>query len=355
MMETANKLAARLLLACKAGQLQVVTSLLESGRGRPDGGGWTPLTSVEVEGTSGDWHYWRERACDYDPTPLHEAASRGNVEIVRALFAAIARRNPRASTAKSTWVGLPTSPMSLLPSAAKNDVPGIVATLLRAGLDPTEADEHRMTPLHYAAEGGHEEVARLLLQAGAEVDSTSPRERRTSLHVASRCARVDYMLELLRWGANLNALCVLFEDDFGLESGDDDFYRDAEECVSGEEGGGKRPQRSVLISAMVKIDEDEDKDEDSTSDDTSDKTTTRHVLDGLMRLGTRKESPFSQVNASFSECLPKQAMASRTTDAMDALNDPSAPAPNCPNNGLHHGLERRWLGGAPSALYPSLS
>lgn len=494
--ENCHNLAARLLLACKAGQLQVVMSLLESGRAWPDGEGWTPLTSVEVEGNSGDWHYWRERACDYDPTPLHEAASRGNVEIVKALLAAGARRSPRASmpkclllssaqqqphvstqhdeaargvtplhlaaqqgqaevvrvlaeaganvnilggslaepplhlatrhghtaamlsllhkgadinggncrnqtalhearsapaldlllasgadrngqastcakplrlfdtplgvlvvtthvrltseseakvatnlvevllrhgarasvslaapppshhqqqqggaldslklggattperspcpelypavssatsttasdwspatsgaweslseaeadsaedqhqaprgrcspssesaecfwTPESMWVRPSSSPKSLLPRAAKNGVPNIVAALLRAGLDPTEADddEHRMTPLHHAAEGGHPEVIRLLLRAGAEVDSATPRERRTSLHVACRCARLGCVLELLRWGANLNALCVLSEDDFGLESEDDDFYRTPSQVV----------------------------------------------------------------------------------------------------------------------------
>lgn len=468
--------AAPLLLACKAGQLQVVLHLLESGRARPDGKGRIQLTSTDVEGNSGDWHYWRDRACDCDPTPLHEAASRGHVQIVRALLAAGARRNPRASLKKclflpsvrqphvladeargvtplhlaaqqgqavvisvlveaganvntlggklaepplhlatryghtaamlalfhsgadinagncrnqtalhaatsaptldlllafgadkngqatngvkplrlsdtplgvlvgttdvrltteskaeeatrlvevllrhgahasiplsgphkkgqlvdsptfrgatippesspghqalypvvssaasvsddwspeasatsesfpetddtagnrqarsrcspsseptecfwsprSTWAGPLSSPKSLLPHAAKNGVPGIVAALLRTGLDPTEQDEHGKTPLHYAAEEGHPEVLRFLLRAGAGVDFATPRERRTPHHVACRCVRLDCVLELLRWGANLNALCVLSEGDFGLESGDDGFYR----------------------------------------------------------------------------------------------------------------------------------
>lgn len=477
--------AAPLLLACMAGQLEAVLDLLKNGRARPDGEGWTQLTSVDVEGNTGDWHYWRDRACDCDPTPLHEAASRGHVEIVRALLAAGARRNPRASMVKclflsslhqphvfpheargvtplhlaaqqgqaavirilveaganvnilggilaeaplhvatrygqpaamlallhkgadinagnrrnqtalyeaksaptldlllaagadkngqptncatplclsdtplgvlvgttdvrltseskveavkilvevllhhgahasiplapcqkgllvdslqqfraavtpesspcqgmcpvvsstattaasttagsdwspktsdasesfsekslsetdigenhqdrdnncpltpeptecfrsprSKWVGPPSSPSSLLPHAAKNGVPGIVAALLRTGLDPIEQDEHRKAPLHYAAEEGNPEVLRLLLLAGADVDSATPKERRTPLHVACRRAQLDCVFELLRWGANLNALCILSEDDFGLESGDDDFYR----------------------------------------------------------------------------------------------------------------------------------
>lgn len=467
---------ALLLASCKAGGLEVVRSLLEGGRARPDGDWWTPLTSAEVEGNSGDWHYWRDRACHYDPTPLHEAASRGHAKIVGALLEAGARRNPRASmakclhlssaqqphvstheegargvtplhlaaqqghtemievlveaganvnilggalgepplhlatrnghtaamlallrkgadidagncrnetalheaksppaldlllasgadkngqstncakplrltdtplgalvvmtdarltseseaeavaslvevllrhgapasvplaphhrpqgrgldspkrggattpesspcpalypvvssastasdwslessgtwdslsetdvadeghqargrsslsseatecfwTPKPMWVGPPSSPKSLLPRAARNGVPGIVAALLRTGLDPTELDEHRLAPLHYAAEEGHPEVVRLLLQAGAEVDPATPKERRTPLHIACRCAQLGCVLELLRWGADLHALCVLSEDDFGLESGDDDFYR----------------------------------------------------------------------------------------------------------------------------------
>lgn len=468
--------AARLLLACKAGQLQVVMSLLESGRARPDGAGWAELTPADVEGNSGDWHYWRDRVCDWDPTPLHEAAGRGHVEIVGVLLAAGARRNPRASMAKcllascvqrpdiftheaggvtplhlaaqrgqekvirvlveagasvdilggalaepplhlatryghtsamlvllrkgadinagncshqtalheanstttlelllasgadkngratrcakplrisdtplgvlvgttdvrltseskaeeatkmvevllrhgadasipvllaphdqtgpfvdsaeflgattpetspcchapcpavswasavsdwspetsgtseswseidiaenhpargrcspsvesaecllsspkSMWVGPPSSPNSLLPRAAENGAPGIVAALLRHGLDPAQQDEHRLTPLHYAAKQGQPAVLRLLLRAGAEVDSATPKERRTPLHVACRRARLGCVLELLRWGANLDALCVLSEDDFGLDSEDEDIYR----------------------------------------------------------------------------------------------------------------------------------
>lgn len=100
--------------------------------------------------------------------------------------------------------------------ALQNGVPGIVEALLGGGLDPTEQDEHRKTPLHYAAEEGHLEVLRLLLQAGAEADFANHAERMTPLHVACRWARLDCVLELLRWGANLDARCVLSDGDFGV-------------------------------------------------------------------------------------------------------------------------------------------
>lgn len=454
-----------LFLASTAGQLEVVLNLLEKGA-KPDGGAWDTLAAVEVEGNSGDWHYWRDRVCSSDPTPLHEAARCGHVGIVKALLAAGARRNPRASMAnchsplasqpetlthepggyaplhfaalsghaavvtvlaeaganvdilggkrsetplhlatrhghtatmvallhkwanvdavnscnrtalyeatsdatmelllmagadknggatrlaetplgllvssttsarltsysevneatamvksllrhganagipvcqcwdqhdtryyctrtaandrsssRSTtpdsspghtryspifssanrlksaslsrrrerrptqghvspssdstqdcwspksngWLGPPnpSSAVSLLPCAAKNGIPGIVEALLGTGyLDPTEHDEHRKTPLHYAAQEGHSEALRLLLQAGAEVDVVANHtERTTPLHLACRWAHLDCVLELLRWGANLDARCVLPEDEFGVDcySGD---------------------------------------------------------------------------------------------------------------------------------------
>ena len=109
---------------------------------------------------------------------------------------------------KSTWLGLPSSPGSLLPMAAKNGVSGIVSALLRTGLDPSEQDEHRTSPLHYAAEEGHSQIVLLLLQAGAKVNVAIHEGNRTPLHAACLGAQLDCVLELLRWGADANAVCV---------------------------------------------------------------------------------------------------------------------------------------------------
>ena len=46
-----------------------------------------------------------------------------------------------------------------------------LAKLLDQGTDVNEKDESGYTPLHWAVQGGHTDVARLLLDHGANIDS----------------------------------------------------------------------------------------------------------------------------------------------------------------------------------------
>jgi len=62
---------------------------------------------------------------------------------------------------------------SLLHSASQGGSTKVVARLLGAGFDPSERDRYGREPLHYAAEMGHQGVARLLLDHRAEIDARS--------------------------------------------------------------------------------------------------------------------------------------------------------------------------------------
>jgi hypothetical protein len=65
-------------------------------------------------------------------------------------------------------------------------------------------DEYGMTPLHYAAFKGHIEIARLLLQNGAEVNAKSNRGS-TPLYCAALNGHVDILHLLVKNGADLEA------------------------------------------------------------------------------------------------------------------------------------------------------
>ncbi|CAN0033071.1 unnamed protein product [Laminaria digitata] len=166
-------------VAAQRGHLGVVLALLEGGAG--PSGGWHELYSDDVEGTTGDWHYWHDRVCENDPTPLHEAVVRGHVEIVRALLANGARRNARTTMAKCRSVQ-----------------PG----------DGKLASEHAVgghVPLHFAARSGQAEVVHALVDAGANVNILGGNRAETPLHVATRHGHTAVMLALLHRGADINA------------------------------------------------------------------------------------------------------------------------------------------------------
>jgi hypothetical protein len=65
-------------------------------------------------------------------------------------------------------------------------------------------DECGMTPLHYAAENGHVEIARLLLQNGADVNAKD-NYGWTPLHIAAMYGHVDIIHLLVENGADLEA------------------------------------------------------------------------------------------------------------------------------------------------------
>ncbi|EPY40064.1 26S proteasome non-ATPase regulatory subunit 10 [Angomonas deanei] len=70
--------------------------------------------------------------------------------------------------------------------------------------DMDAADSDGWTPLHYAADKGHTETVRLLLEEGASVNSKDAM-RRTPLHLAALGGHVGVIQVLLEEGATKNA------------------------------------------------------------------------------------------------------------------------------------------------------
>src|SRR5262245_37823742 len=105
-----------------------------------------------------------ERRQTDDTTTFFDACARGDVEALRALLA----RNPHLINASNSaaphggWTGLH--------SAAQQGHLNAVRLLLERGADPNAREEGDHTyPLHWAAANEHIEVVRALLDAGGDV------------------------------------------------------------------------------------------------------------------------------------------------------------------------------------------
>ncbi|KAM9592862.1 ankyrin repeat and SOCS box protein 10 [Trichechus inunguis] len=126
-------------------------------------------------------------------TPLHVAASRGHVDVLRLLL----RRRARPDSA-------PGGRTALHEACAAGRAP-CAHLLLVAGADPDLPDQDGKRPLHLCGGSGALECAELLLRFGAKVDGRSEEEEETPLHVAARVGHVALVELLLRRGACPNA------------------------------------------------------------------------------------------------------------------------------------------------------
>ena len=80
-----------------------------------------------------------------------------------------------------------------------------VRVLLARSADVNEAQGDGMTALHWAAKNGDEELAGLLIQAGADVEPVTRIGSHTPLHVAAASARGSLVRLLLKAGSKSNA------------------------------------------------------------------------------------------------------------------------------------------------------
>lgn len=138
------------------------------------------------------------REANYDQTALMFAARAGHADIVSALLAAGARAGD------ATRVG------AAPPFIAPNSVPGFGfgVGILRGGVPADrgrrEPQPGGLTALHYAARHDHVEVARLLVQAGAQLDAREANGI-TPLLMAISSDNLEAAHFLLGKGADVNA------------------------------------------------------------------------------------------------------------------------------------------------------
>lgn len=127
-------------------------------------------------------------------TALHNAAKYGNLQMVKLLLEAGAKKD-----APDTGVQGRTP----LHCAAENGHLDVVRLLVEAGANMDQPmTEGGSTPLHWAAENGHLDVARLLVEAGANKDQPMTEDGSTPLHLAAQNNHDAVVRLLNECGAN---------------------------------------------------------------------------------------------------------------------------------------------------------
>ncbi|HEY5913429.1 MAG TPA: ankyrin repeat domain-containing protein [Verrucomicrobiae bacterium] len=127
-------------------------------------------------------------------TPLYAAAFKGHVDILKLLLKAGAKVDGRAALGRT----------ALFTAAAEGHVDA-VETLLDAGADPnarSAVGQLAQTPLHMAACEGQAETAKRLLKRGAKVNAWDEQRHITPLYLAMIAGHEPMAQLLLEHGAN---------------------------------------------------------------------------------------------------------------------------------------------------------
>ena len=184
---------------------------------------WTPIHTASKHGQAKIVqllmnHGARDKAgihINQGVSALHLAVENGHGDVVKVLLqgqnSCINKR--RAGGATPLFLAVEKGDVAIvqLLLATKNrSTTGLNPDEVQACIVDTEIANHRgRTPLHKAAELGRLEIAKLLVSAGANVNSgTDSKQKLTPLHLAARSGKrgAEVLTLLLSKGANVNAL-----------------------------------------------------------------------------------------------------------------------------------------------------
>lgn len=147
--------------------------------------------------------------------------------IVAALTVAVAMAVHAAGTPREQLAerGLQFSPSVLMEQAAAGNLEA-VRLFVAAGMSANARAGDGTTPLLAAARAGRVELARLLIDRGADIDLAYPSDHdtlpgATPLIIAAMHGHLELVRLLLQRGADVDAVMVIWSDDTALDRADD--------------------------------------------------------------------------------------------------------------------------------------
>lgn len=182
--------------------------------------GWTPLHEAAERGDSdvvqillereGDWKAVtddRNDDGDYAQTVLHLAALNGDDGKVTLLLkkmdqSFVDARNSSGRTAFHLSAKGPNTADHDISEQEQSNRESTARRLLKHGASAVAIDSHGCTPLHYAAWHGRTVMVEMLLDASAAIDAQT-RDGMTPLHCAAQAYYSDCVKLLIRRGANV--------------------------------------------------------------------------------------------------------------------------------------------------------
>jgi ankyrin repeat protein len=204
--DDARSAGTRFAVAIEDGDLEAVTALIEDEGAAVDTPidygehSITPLLKASWDGDLPIVQYLlakganvNARATDTKETALMNAITRGHVEIVKALLGAHADVSPRNSFDFNAFT-----------SAAAAGNQELAGLLLEAGAKVDDGASG-LTPLAFAASSGDVEMIRFLGAHGADVNRGAKRGESTALISAILSAKIDAVKALIELKADVNA------------------------------------------------------------------------------------------------------------------------------------------------------
>jgi len=200
---TMSTLHTPLQLASQYGQLKLVNYLLDK--------------KVNLEIKTDAWG-WGAAASSNGETALHFASKNGHLEVVKLLVEKGANLNARTNYGSSplqlaanenqknivTFLLEKGATPEGLSESTKNGNLEMVKILLDSGINVNSRVERQRTPLIVAAINNQVEVAKLLLERGADINQVDGENEESVLHWAAFKASSDVAKLLVDFGAGIN-------------------------------------------------------------------------------------------------------------------------------------------------------
>ena len=235
----------------------------------------------------------------YGSTPLHLAAWKGHLDVVKELLAKGAEVN-----AKNKYGETP------LYKAAENGHLDVVKELLAKGAEVNAKNKYGETPLDLAIDNGHWDVVKELLAKGAEVNAKN-KYGETPLYKAAENGHLDVVKELLAKGAEVNAKNKYGETPLykAAENGHLDVVKvllsNGAEVTSFTHWNGGEHVVKQVIKLVIKLAQHSSKPEESSE--------TLIILTDLLQAGCLPEVAQWAVNHSYAiDAFPAEASTARS-------------------------------------------